>query len=402
VKAGLRSQDARLGELLAALKANGMDKNTNVIVVSDHAHSTVSGPLALYPLRAITPSPTAPNGPAINGATSGTSAATLGGADANGFSFSGDVRAADLLTYRGFAAYDGGGCSTSAMYGLDATGKPTVPVRNDASGALCGTANTKYQAISASLANPVARFPVPAPGKLPANGIVVAANGGSDYFYVPGHDPATIAALVRVLQSREEYGAIFVDSRYGAIPGTLAMRQVNLENATRQNNGQPDIVASFAWDDTVRIQGKPGIEFESVGGQRGMHGSFSPIDVHNTFVAMGPSFKAGLRSTTPSGNVDVAPTVAQVLGLSMPKADGRVLFEALANQSGNATPTVQASTVQPAQAATGLTFEVPTDPTGNTKDSRLSGSYTIALAVKDVTIGGRTYRYFDSARAIRQ
>ena len=326
----------------------------------------------------------------------------LGGVNAGGFSFSGDVRAADLLTYRGFAAYDGGGCSTSAMYGLDGAGRPTVPVRNDASGALCGAANTKYQAVSAMLANPVARFTVPAPGKLPANGIVVAANGGSDYFYVPGHDPATVAALVRALQSREEYGAIFVDSRYGAVPGTLSMRQINLENATRQNNGQPDVVASFTWDDTVTIQGKPGIEFESVGGQRGMHGSFSPIDVHNTFVAMGPSFRTGLRSTVPSGNVDVAPTVAQVLGLSMPQADGRVLFEALANQTNTATPTVQAATVQPSAAATGLAFEVPTDPTGATKDSRLSGSYTIALAVKDVTFGGRTYRYFDYAKAIRQ
>ncbi len=78
VRAGLRSQDARLGELMAGLKALGYDKNTNIIVVSDHGHSTVSGPLALYPLRGITPSPTPPNGPLVNGATSGTSAATLG------------------------------------------------------------------------------------------------------------------------------------------------------------------------------------------------------------------------------------------------------------------------------------------------------------------------------------
>ncbi len=61
-RAGLRSQDARLGELMAALKAQGLDTTTNIVVVSDHAHSTVSGPLALYPLRAIGPSPTAPNG----------------------------------------------------------------------------------------------------------------------------------------------------------------------------------------------------------------------------------------------------------------------------------------------------------------------------------------------------
>ena len=233
-RAGLRSQDARLGELMAALKAQGLDTSTNIVVVSDHAHSSVSGPASLYPLRAIAASATAPNGAAINGSTSGTSAATLGGVSTTGFSFSGDVRSADLLTYRGFKAYDGTGCSTSAMYGLSANGTPTVPVRADTTGTLCGAANTKYQAVSATLAAPVASFKVPAPGSLPTNGIVVAANGGSDYFYVPSHDLTTIRNLVRFLQQREEYGAIFVDSRYGSMPGTLAMAQVNLENTTRR------------------------------------------------------------------------------------------------------------------------------------------------------------------------
>ena len=87
VKAGLRSQDARLGELMAALKAQGLDSSTNVVVVSDHGHSSVSGPTSLYPLRAINPA-------------SGGTAATLGGASGTGYSFSGDVRTADLLTYR--------------------------------------------------------------------------------------------------------------------------------------------------------------------------------------------------------------------------------------------------------------------------------------------------------------
>ena len=143
------------------------------------------------------------------------------------------------------------------MYGLSAGGTPTVPVRADTAGTLCGTANTKYQAISSQLPAPVASFKVPAPGSLPTNGIVVAANGGSDYFYVPSHDLTTIRNLVRFLQQREEYGAIFVDSRYGSMPGTLAMSQVNLENATRRDNGQPDVVVSFTWDDTATVQERP-------------------------------------------------------------------------------------------------------------------------------------------------
>jgi arylsulfatase A-like enzyme len=383
MKAGLRSQDARLGELVAALRANGMDSSTNIVVVSDHGHSSVSGPVATFPLRAIT-------------------ASAIGAADSNGYSFSGDVRSADLLTYRGFAAYDGAGCSTSAMYGLTADGKPVIPVKVDTSGSLCGAANTRYQAISAGLAQPVASFKVPAPGSLPAGGIVVAANGGSDYFYVPGHDAATVQKLVKFLQQREEYGAIFVDSRYGSIPGTLSLAQVNLENAKRQNNGQPDVVVSFSWDDTTSVQGMPGIEFESVGGQRGMHGSFGISDVHNTLIANGPSFLGNKVVTTPSGNVDVAPTVAYLLGLSMPQADGRVLNEGLATPATKDVPTVTPSTVTPAAAATGLTFELPTDPTGAAKDTALAkGTYNIELSVKDLTVGGKSYRYFDSARAVR-
>ena len=396
--AGLRSQDARLGELMAALKAQGLDTTTNIVVVSDHAHSSVSGPLNLYPLRTINPSASAPNGPTVNGATSGTSAASLGGINPSGYSFSGDVRSADLLTYRGFRAYDGAGCSTSAMYGISATGTPTIPVRLDTSGSVCGAANTKYQAISAT-----GTFRVPAPGSLPTNGIVVAANGGSDYFYVPSHDLTTIRNLVTFLQQREEYGAVFVDSRYGAIPGTLQMNQINLENANRSGNGQPDVVVSFNWDDQAVVHGKTGIEFSSVGGQRGMHGSFSPVDVRNTLIASGPSFRKGATVTTPTGNVDVAPTVAYLLRLAMPQADGRIINEALLSPASGATPTVAASSISPSAPATGLSFETPLDPTGRTRDTSLPlGTYTITLQVKDLTIDGKTYRYFDYAKATRQ
>jgi arylsulfatase A-like enzyme len=402
--AGLHSQDARLGELITALRANGMYENTNIVVVSDHGHSSVSGPLNLYPLRAIAASTTLPSGALVNGSTSGTDTAAVGAVASNGFSFSGDVRSADLLTYRGFKAFDGTGCATSPMSGLSATGVPTIAVKVDITGSLCGAANTKYQAISASLANPVAKFNVPAPGSLPNNAIVVAANGGSDYFYVPNHDATTIQNLVKFLQQREEFGAIFVDSRYGALPGTLTLAQVNLENTTRQGNGQPDVVVSFNWDFNSSIQGMPGIEFESFSaGQHGMHGSFGTSDVHNTLIAKGPSFQSAATITTPTGNVDVAPTVAYLLGLSMPQADGRVINEALISPATSATPTVATSVVAPSTAATGLKFEVPNDPTGTTLDNALNvGSYTINLAVKDLSVNGKTYRYFDNAKAVRQ
>jgi len=404
MKAGLKSQDARLGELIASLKANNMYDATNIVVVSDHGHSTVSGPLSQYPLRTINPSSTLPTGSIVNGATSGTDAASIGGVDNNnGYSFSGDVRAADLLTYRGFKAYDGTGCGTSAMYGLQADGTATVPVNVDATGSLCGTAGSKYQAISATLANPVASFTVPTAGNLPKNGIVVAANGGSDYFYVPSHDPETIKSLVKFLQQREEYGAVFVDSRYGSLPGTLSLAQVNLENAKRQNNGQPDVVASFNWDYSTKVQGLPGIEYESFGGQRGMHGSFGISDVHNTLIANGPSFQQKMSVVNPTGNVDVAPTVAYLLGLTMPQADGRIINEALKKPADVSAVSVKPSVVSPSAPASNLRFETPLDSTGKTANAMLSkGIYNIELAVKDLTVNGKTYRYFDYAKATRQ
>ena len=389
----LASQDARLGELQAGLKAAGLDATTNIIVVSDHAHSNVSGPTSLFPLRAITPS---------TSVTAGVTNAALAGVDAlNGFSVSGDIRSADLLTFAGFKAFDGSGCSTTPMAGIKADGSAVYPVSVDTAGTLCGAANTKYQAISGTLATPVASFKVPA--AVPPTGIVIAANGGSDYFYVPDHDATTVGNLVRFLQSREEFGSVFVDSRYGALAGTLPMSMVNLENSTRQNKGQPDVVVSFSWDAQQKINGLPGIEFESFGGNRGMHGSFSPIDVHNTLLASGPAFRSGVTVSTPTGNVDVAPTVAYILGQSMPQADGRVLNEALLTPVNASAPTVKTSVVTPPTAATGLVFKLPTDPSGAAVDTALTvGTYSINLAVKDLSVDGKTYRYFDYAQAIRK
>ena len=134
-----------------------------------------------------------------------------------------------------------------------------------------------------------------------------------------------------------------------------------------------------------------------------MHGTFGIADVHNTLIANGPSFQPASTINNPSGNVDVAPTVAYLLGLTMPQADGRILNESLVAPAGSATPSVAASTLTPGSAATGLSFEAPNDPTGTTKDAALTtGSYSINLAVKDLTVDGKTYRYFDYAKAVRQ
>ena len=49
----LKAQDELLGKLQSKLAELGMDKDTDLIVVSDHGHSNVSGPLDLFPLRKV-------------------------------------------------------------------------------------------------------------------------------------------------------------------------------------------------------------------------------------------------------------------------------------------------------------------------------------------------------------
>jgi hypothetical protein len=74
----LHGQDALLGQLRAALSRLGLAATTDLLVVSDHGHSSVSGPLALFPLRGL----------ADGGVT---------GLDTAGYSVSGEVRTADLI-----------------------------------------------------------------------------------------------------------------------------------------------------------------------------------------------------------------------------------------------------------------------------------------------------------------
>jgi hypothetical protein len=334
----------------------------------------VSGDAKLFPLRAI-------------------SGGVVGAVDPNGYSASGDVRTAHLLaTVAGLTnVYDGSGCLSSAMSGQKADGSFAYPLLSDTTG-LCGaiTAPAKtYQTPS---------YKVPA--AIPANAIVVAANGGSDYVYVKDQNVATVQKIVTFFQSHKQYGAVFVAKKYAGIPGTITMDNIKIENAAGRN---PDIMVSFTWDDQQKINGMPGIEYESFGPNRGMHGSFGTTDVHNTLVAMGPDFHAGFVDALPTGNVDVAPTVAQLLGVSLPSADGRPLYEALLNST--ITPdayAVVAKTIS-SNAAPVTNFFEPTSITDTDVDTALTGkSYSINVQTKSLNFRGTSFTYFDYAKAIRQ
>lgn len=355
----LRAQDELLGKLQARLKELGMDKDTDLVIVSDHAHSNIAGARDLFPLRAIEDG-------------------RMGRPDAEwGYSVSGGIRLADDMTRAGFTAFDGYGCLyVPVMSGIRADGSKVLPTRFDDDGKLCGKPGP-YTTPSYKL-----------PAELPKDAFVIAPNGGSEYLYLPSHDRSQILKAVRFLQSREPYGAIFVDARYGKIPGTLPLATVHLAN-TRG----PDIVASYDFDADATVQGFKGTLYTSMSNERGMHGSFSPVDVHNLLLLSGPDFRKNVRSELPSGNVDLAPTLASVLKIEFGRPDGRVLREAIEGRNGDGLA-VKAVDV-PTDAATGLQMK-------RTDGSPMQGtSYRFVLKTKQLTDNGKTYTYFDQAKAER-
>ena len=377
----LHDQDKLLGQLQAKLVQLGLNAATDIIVVSDHGHSLVAGDPSFFPLRGIAASPD--GGAGIVGAT-----------DPQGYSVSGDVRTADLLTRAGIAhVYDGVGCTSDpVLSGIKASGDPLYPAQtDDATGSACGKgANFTYT---------TGAFLVPS--TVPSDAVIIAANGGSDYLYIPSHQATIVTSVVTALQERKQYGAIFVRSTFGAIPGTLSLKDIKVEGPTRDSPPTPDIIVSFDWNDTAVTASNaavPGTEYESAQNNRGMHGSFSPIDVHNTLVAGGPDFKTAFQDTYPSGNVDVAPTVAYLLGLSLPQANGRVLKEALRGQTVNYTVTPSSTKVGP------VTLPMVCNPDDIACASPSSETtYSMTLTTKTLVVdNNNSVTYFDKAKATRQ
>ena len=307
----LADQDALLGRLVEALAAQGLAADTDLIVMSDHGHSTVAGDPALFPKRLL-------RGPADG-------SATIGEPSADGYSVSGEVRTAEVLSLAGFQhVYDGVGCVYDPVLGgILEDGKPLHATQQDREGAVCGKPGEKYSTRSYRL-----------PARLEPDAVVVARNGGSEYLYVPSHDRGEVAKIAAVLEEREQYGAVFVRDGYGSIPGTLTMERMHLDGGSSPGPGEPDVVASFDWTaGTGSLGAPPGTEYASGQNFRGMHGSTSPYDFAATLVAAGPSFRRAFVDPYPSANVDVAPTVANLLGLSLPTAEGRVLDEAFARSA---------------------------------------------------------------------
>jgi hypothetical protein len=274
--ASVKNADDDLAKLLAALQAQGLDRDTDVIITSDHGFSTISK----------------------ESATSWAASQSYAGVTAS-------------LLPPGFIAIDLAHALGLPLFDPDAK----------------------------SAAVPANGFPTRGNGLIgqdPANpDIVVASNGGSDLVYLPKADKALAARVVTALAAEDYVSGLFVDDALGSIPGTLPLATIALKGSAV--TPMPAIAVNFrtfslGCSDPTTC----GVEVADTALQQGqgMHGSFSRADTRNIMGAAGPSFRERFLDPTPASNADIGKTVAQILGLRIAghgKLIGRVLTEAMPN-----------------------------------------------------------------------
>ena len=168
------------------------------------------------------------------------------------------------------------------------------------------------------------------PGGEPG-GVSVAPNGGSALFYVPGDSAATAGRLTEWLTAQPWCGALIASEAAGDISGTLPANLIGLEGPRA-----PSLAMSFRWDSVANSAGFPGHAYSTnLGPGQGQHGSMSRHETRNVFFARGPDFKQSASIATPTGNVDLAPTILHLLALPGGETmHGRVLHETLRGGPG--------------------------------------------------------------------
>ncbi len=167
-------------------------------------------------------------------------------------------------------------------------------------------------------------------------GVAVAANGGSVLLYINEGDQETADRLTAWLIAQPWCGPLFASERVGRPAGTLPLALLGCEGPR-----SPDLIMSFPWQSIGNSAGYAGYA-PAAGGAvgQGQHGSLSRHELRNTGLANGPSFKRETVIETPTGNIDLAPTILHLLGLETdaPPMDGRVLSEALEGAAPGLVP----------------------------------------------------------------
>ncbi len=236
------------------------------------------------------------------------------------------------------------------------------------------------QALGLPLFDPDADYKAIGPGQHPARGnafiggardhpkVVVAANGGSDLIYLPGGDKSLAKRIIEALLAQDYVSGIFVDSRLGTLPGTLALDDIALEGSAV--TPRPAIVVSFRSFDTacgepVRCAVEVADTFLQEG--QGMHGAFSRADTWNFMAMQGPDFKSHFIDPAPASTADIGRTIAAMLGLGGDdhgRLTGRVLAEALREGT---VPQVTTCVLMSEPAANGLATVLNVQQVGTTR-----------------------------------
>jgi arylsulfatase A-like enzyme len=324
-RAAIRNASNDLQALRDALKAQGLEGDTDIVVTADHGFSTKS-----------LESP---------------------GSAAAGFSYP-DVKPGFLP--RGFLAIDLAKALGLSLFNV--RGVAVHPEQGDSpkGGALLG--------------------PDPAHPS-----VVLAPNGGATLIYLPGADARAMAQRVAAMLTRQAYvSAIFVNDALGQVPGALPMSAVGLIGSAR--TPQPSIVVSFkSFSIGCADPEMCGAEIADSGQQQGqgIHGTLSRQDTHNFMAAVGPDFKAGFVDTAPVSNADWAHTLAQILGLKLSARGhlvGRVMTEAL--KTGGPAPAVRAVTLRSTPAANGFTTILNTQVAGGETYFDAAGARGRAIGLK--------------------
>jgi arylsulfatase A-like enzyme len=167
-----------------------------------------------------------------------------------------------------------------------------------------------------------------------SNDVFVVGDEHIAHIFVKGHDAAKSRAIAKYLEEQPSTAAVF--ARDSTIPGTFSLTSVHLDNPTRG----ADLVAVLTWTSKPNAFGLPGEQMSVSNGAStdirpitngsAGHGGLSPFAVHSTMILSGPAFQRTTHIDTPTGNVDVMPTVLKLLGMDKAGYDGRVLREAFA------------------------------------------------------------------------
>ncbi len=273
--AGIRNADNDLGRIRSALKAQGLDKTTDIFVTADHGFSVLTR-------------------------QSQTSAA-------------GKLHYVDVMP----------GFVPQGFMAIDLARALNLPL-SDASGLPVDTAAGFHPRTDGTLLGDPAH-----------PSVIVAGNGGSALIYLPEGPGrrARLDQIVAALSGEDYIAALFTDDAFGPVPGALPTSAIGLKGSAKTPH--PALVVGFKSFSTGCADPELcAAEFADTYLQQGqgIHGSFSRADSHNFMAAIGPDFKAGFKDPTPVSNADIAPTLARLLKIDMRSVGalkGRAAEEAL-------------------------------------------------------------------------